>query len=189
MSQPESKSSSDATKRAKSQDRPQQEHSQSKSQRSSESDRGAAQEAEHPDAPPRQASPFPLASSSTSYSQPYRDDPDETSDHLVRYEPRPIDEPEGDDEEEQRGIAAERVRPRKAWRASLRIFWLRNMGMFLVLLAQMFGASMNVMTQILEIHSSMHPFQVRGLNYAQYPVAFFFSLYFLLSFCKRPQTG
>jgi hypothetical protein len=37
---------------------------------------------------------------------------------------------------------------------------LRNMGMFLVLLAQMFGASMNVMTQILEIHSSMHPFQV-----------------------------
>lgn len=32
--------------------------------------------------------------------------------------------------------------------------------MFLVLLAQMFGASMNVMTQILEIHSSMHPFQV-----------------------------
>ncbi|EPS31811.1 hypothetical protein PDE_06769 [Penicillium oxalicum 114-2] len=160
MSQPESKTSSDATKRGKSQDRPQQEHSQSKSQRSSESDRGAAQEAEHPDAPPRQASPFPLASSSTSYSQPYRDDPDETSDHLVRYEPRPIDEPEGDDEEEQRGIAAERARPRKAWRASLRIFWLRNMGMFLVLLAQMFGASMNVMTQILEIHSSMHPFQV-----------------------------
>jgi hypothetical protein len=39
---------------------------------------------------------------------------------------------------------------------------LRNKGMALVLLAQMFGASMNVMTQILEIHSAMHPFQVRN---------------------------
>jgi hypothetical protein len=64
---------------------------------------------------------------------------------------------EGDEGED---VAAEMARPRKAWRARLRVFWLRNMGMFLVLLAQMFGASMNVMTQILEIHSSMHPFQV-----------------------------
>lgn len=32
--------------------------------------------------------------------------------------------------------------------------------MFLVLMAQMFGASMNVMTKVLEMYSSMHPFQV-----------------------------
>lgn len=96
----------------------------------------------HPDAP------LPII-------QPYHDDPDseQRPEYLVRYEPRPIDE----DEDE---VAAEMARPRKAWRARLRVFWLRNMGMFLVLLAQMFGASMNVMTQILEIHSSMHPFQV-----------------------------
>ncbi|KAJ5489647.1 hypothetical protein N7539_004537 [Penicillium diatomitis] len=110
-------------------------------------------EADHPDAPLRQASPLSVPAP----HQPYRDDPDETPDHLVRYEPRPIDDTADTDD---RDLAAERARPRKAWRASLRIFWLRNMGMFLVLLAQMFGASMNVMTQILEIHSSMHPFQV-----------------------------
>lgn len=100
-----------------------------------------ATDSDHPDAP------LPIV-------QPYRDDPSQTPEYLVRYEPRPIDE---EDEED---VAAEQARPRKAWRARLRVFWLRNMGMFLVLLAQMFGASMNVMTQILEIHSSMHPFQV-----------------------------
>jgi hypothetical protein len=98
---------------------------------------------DHPDAP------LPI-------DQPYRDDPDQRPDYLVRYEPRPID----DEDEDGEGVGAEMARPRKAWRARLRVFWLRNMGMFLVLLAQMFGASMNVMTQILEIHSSMHPFQV-----------------------------
>lgn len=43
--------------------------------------------------------------------------------------------------------------------------------MILVLLAQMFGASMNVMTQVLEIHSSMHPFQVRQSSPVQSSLA------------------
>ncbi|CAG8123706.1 unnamed protein product [Penicillium olsonii] len=68
---------------------------------------------------------------------------------LAQSEPRPID----DDYEDDVTAAS---RPRRAWQ----VLWLRNKGMALVLLAQMFGASMNVMTQILEIHSAMHPFQV-----------------------------
>jgi hypothetical protein len=71
---------------------------------------------------------------------------------LAQSEPRPIDDEYDHDDENQ--AAADR--PRHAWQ----ILWLRNKGMALVLLAQMFGASMNVMTQILEIHSAMHPFQV-----------------------------
>lgn len=67
---------------------------------------------------------------------------------LADSEPRPIDD--------QDDAAMAASRPLRAWHAS----WLRNKGMALVLLAQMFGASMNVMTQILEIHSAMHPFQV-----------------------------
>lgn len=97
----------------------------------------------HPDAP------LPI--------QPYCDDSDdepEAEDMLEEYEPRPITAEEDDD------VRVAVSRPRKAWVAKLRVFWLRNKGMALVLLAQMFGASMNVMTQILEIHSSMHPFQV-----------------------------
>jgi hypothetical protein len=74
----------------------------------------------------------------------------EVQDALAQSEPRPID----DDCEDAVAAAA---RPRHAWQ----VLWLRNKGMALVLLAQMFGASMNVMTQILEIHSAMHPFQVR----------------------------
>ncbi|CAG8419292.1 unnamed protein product [Penicillium salamii] len=68
---------------------------------------------------------------------------------LAQSEPRPID----DDYDDAAAVAS---RPRRAWQ----VLWLRNKGMALVLLAQMFGASMNVMTQILEIHSAMHPFQV-----------------------------
>ncbi|KAJ5131769.1 hypothetical protein N7448_005927 [Penicillium atrosanguineum] len=72
----------------------------------------------------------------------YHDDP------LAEYEPRPISADEYD------GYETARPRSKRA------IFWLRNKGMFLVLMAQMFGASMNVMTKILEMYSSMHPFQV-----------------------------
>lgn len=93
------------------------------------------QDQNHPDAP------LPI--------EPYQDDP------LREYEPRPIPA----DEEAEDSLAAA-ARPRKAWLAKLRVLWLRNKGMFLVLLAQMFGASMNVMTKVLEIRSSMHPFQV-----------------------------
>lgn len=98
------------------------------------------QDQNHPDAP------LPIES--------YHDDP------LRESEPRPISVEAEDEDEEAEDALAAATRPRKAWLARLRVFWLRNKGMFLVLLAQMFGASMNVMTQILEIHSSMHPFQV-----------------------------
>lgn len=103
----------------------------------------------HPDAP------LPI--------QPYCDDSDsetEVEDPLRQYEPRPITADEED-------VLTAASRPRKAWVAKLRVFWLRNKGMVLVLLAQMFGASMNVMTQILEIHSSMHPFQVFTFSYSR----------------------
>ncbi|KAJ5112217.1 hypothetical protein N7532_000262 [Penicillium argentinense] len=115
-------------------DPPHSDHHQS-TQEEADKDVTASVQGEHPDAP---------------LPTPYRDDPDS----LAEYEPRPI----SDDDDEY--DSAESARPRTKWAASARIFWLRNKGMFLVLLAQMFGASMNVMTQILEIHSSMHPFQV-----------------------------
>ena len=92
-------------------------------------------------------------------AQPYRDEPGQ--DELVRTEPRPITA----DAEGTREDAAAAARPRRAWQARGKTFWLRNKGMFLVMLAQMFGASMNVMTQVLEIHSSMHPFQVRPYHH------------------------
>lgn len=105
--------------------------------------------------------------------QRYRDDPDaypetETDlESLTRYEPIPISSDENDNEndddeynEDNEEYANAIARPKTKYAAKARIFWLRNKGMFLVLLAQMFGASMNVMTQVLEIHSSMHPFQI-----------------------------
>lgn len=42
--------------------------------------------------------------------------------------------------------------------------WLQGKGMILVTLAQFFGASMNVMTQILELDSGLHPFQVGSIS-------------------------
>ncbi|KAJ5587883.1 uncharacterized protein N7459_003648 [Penicillium hispanicum] len=101
-------------------------------------DQTSEQDQEHPDAPLLSA-------------VPYRDEVDDSS--LAECEPRPI----GDESED---AAAAAARPRRAWQARMRTFWLTNKGMFLVLLAQMFGASMNVMTQVLEIYSSMHPFQI-----------------------------
>lgn len=50
--------------------------------------------------------------------------------------------------------------------------WLQGKGMILVMLAQFFGASMNVMTQLLELQSGLHPFQVRlsrNATYRTYP--------------------
>jgi drug/metabolite transporter (DMT)-like permease len=83
---------------------------------------------------------------------------------LAQSEPRPIEDYED-------SVAAA-SRPRHTWQ----VWWLRNKGMVLVLMAQMFAASMNVMTQILEIHSAMHPFQVRtGKNryMGLYPILFY----------------
>lgn len=57
-------------------------------------------------------------------------------------------------------------KPRISWRLWIRYAWLSSKGMFMVMLAQFFGASMNVMTRILELDGphgkGMHPFQVRS---------------------------
>lgn len=51
------------------------------------------------------------------------------------------------------------------WQARLYASWLRNAGLFYMLLAQVFGVMMNVTTRLLEIEGNkgkgLHPFQVR----------------------------
>lgn len=51
-----------------------------------------------------------------------------------------------------------------AWRIRVRAVWVQSKGMAMVLLSQFFGASMNVMTQVLEVDGThgpaMDPFQV-----------------------------
>ena len=55
--------------------------------------------------------------------------------------------------------------PLRGWKRSLQNFWIRNKGVALVLLSQVFGSGMNVAARILETEGShgkaMHPFQVR----------------------------
>ena len=96
---------------------------------------------EEPDAP------LPIGSQ-------YRDDDTQS---LVEYDPRPISQDED--------IAAEAARPRHAWQAKFRTLWLVNKGMFYVVLSQIFGASMNVIAQVLESESDMDPFQVSLTSY------------------------
>ena len=54
------------------------------------------------------------------------------------------------------------------WQARLHASWLRNAGLFYMLLAQVFGVMMNVTTRLLEIEGNkgkgLHPFQVRILS-------------------------
>ncbi|KAJ5761945.1 uncharacterized protein N7511_005327 [Penicillium nucicola] len=126
-------------------------------------------EEEHPDAPLPQSSKSNAKYSDlpendhesndqehdayTCHSSTSQSDLETQNQALAQSEPRPIDEDEDEDDEH---VYSPADRPRHAWQ----VLWLKNKGMALVLLAQMFGASMNVMTQILEIHSAMHPFQV-----------------------------
>lgn len=130
----------------------------------------AGQYQDHPDAPlpirVEQSGSNSISKQRSSSTQTQFQDEDEhdyncesgseadTQPALAQSEPRPIE----DDDDEAVTIAASR--PRHAWQ----VWWLRNKGMGLVLLAQAFAASMNVMTQVLEIHSAMHPFQVRDRN-------------------------
>ncbi|KAJ5494702.1 Drug/metabolite transporter [Penicillium fimorum] len=90
----------------------------------------------------------------------------ETESALAQSEPRPI---EDDDE-----AVAMASRPRHKWQ----IWWLRNKGMGLVLVAQAFAASMNVMTQVLEIHSAMHPFQILFARMSITAIASYLYMYF-----------
>lgn len=52
------------------------------------------------------------------------------------------------------------------WKDGTQATWTRNKGLFLVLLAQVFGTLMNVTTRILEVEGNngegLHPFQVRA---------------------------
>lgn len=128
----------------------------------------AGQYQDHPDAPlpirVEQSGSSSISKQRSSSTQTqFRDDDEQnyncesdseadTEPALAQSEPRPIE-----DDEDDETIAIAASRPRHAWQ----VWWLRNKGMGLVLLAQAFAASMNVMTQVLEIHSSMHPFQVR----------------------------
>lgn len=54
------------------------------------------------------------------------------------------------------------------WQAKLHAIWVRNAGLFYMLLAQVFGVMMNVTTRLLEIEGNkgkgLHPFQVRILD-------------------------
>lgn len=55
--------------------------------------------------------------------------------------------------------------PPRTWKETLRLFWARNKGLALVVLAQLFGVMMNVTIRLLEMSGTagpgMHPFQVR----------------------------
>jgi hypothetical protein len=49
----------------------------------------------------------------------------------------------------------------KTWKNAFRGFWIRNQGLFLVSISQLFGALMNVTTRLLELEGEgMHPFQI-----------------------------
>ena len=54
--------------------------------------------------------------------------------------------------------------PPTTWKGRFDVFWLKNKGLALVMLAQLFGVMMNVTTRLLEmdgIHGAgMHPFQI-----------------------------
>ena len=54
--------------------------------------------------------------------------------------------------------------PPRGWRAKLRAFWIRNLGLAYMLLAQIFGTLMNVTTRLLEVEGNqgkgLHPLQI-----------------------------
>lgn len=138
---------------------------------------GTGQYQDHPDAPlpirveQSESNSRSEQRSSSTQTQTYCDDERgycesdeaESQPALAQSDPIPIE-----DDDEAIAIAAA-SRPRHAWQ----VWWLRNKGMGLVLLAQAFAASMNVMTQVLEIHSSMHPFQVRDMKRETYVLLLF----------------
>ncbi|KAK0260943.1 hypothetical protein LTR91_002161 [Friedmanniomyces endolithicus] len=55
-------------------------------------------------------------------------------------------------------------RPLRGWRAKLRAFYIHNLGLGYMLIAQVFGTMMNVTTRLLEVEGNkgrgMHPFQI-----------------------------
>lgn len=61
--------------------------------------------------------------------------------------------------------ASQSPAPPKGWRDRIKAGWVRNKGVLMVVLAQVFGTLMNVLTRMLELDGNngkgMHPFQVR----------------------------
>jgi len=57
------------------------------------------------------------------------------------------------------------VPPPVIWKSKVQVFWTKNKGLALVMLAQFFGVMMSVTTRLLEMDGrhgpGMHPFQVR----------------------------
>ena len=61
----------------------------------------------------------------------------------------------------------------RTWRETIRLFWARNKGLSLVILAQLFGSIMNVTIRLLEVNGTsgpaMDPFQVRPAVLLMFP--------------------
>lgn len=59
--------------------------------------------------------------------------------------------------------------PPKGWKGRIQASWVRNKGVLMVVLAQVFGTSMNVLTRMLELEGNngkgMHPFHVRLISF------------------------
>ncbi|EGE79679.1 DUF6 domain-containing protein, variant [Blastomyces dermatitidis ATCC 18188] len=75
-----------------------------------------------------------------------------------RSPPASCEPPRGASSEDKRSTVVQ------SWRRKLRHTWLMSKGMVMVMLAQFFGSSMNVMTRTLQLDGShgkgMHPFQI-----------------------------
>ena len=61
------------------------------------------------------------------------------------------------------------LEPTSTWKSFRQVFWIRNRGSVLVVIAMFFGALMNLTTQLLENNAEhgggMHPFQVSQASY------------------------
>ena len=61
-------------------------------------------------------------------------------------------------------LASRSPTPPTTWRLKCEVFWIRNKGLALVMIAQLFGVMMNVTTRLLELNGNhgpgMHPFQI-----------------------------
>lgn len=63
-----------------------------------------------------------------------------------------------------RGVSPVAYRPPQTWKTAIvqgfSRFWIRNRGVVLVAVSQLFGALMNLSARLLEFDAGMHPFQI-----------------------------
>lgn len=104
-----------------------------------------------------QRRPSPSADSSYSDLIPYRDDPAEES-----RAGEPVSSPAPPSPGPY--LVSGSPRPKISWQQRVKHTWLQSKGLVMVMVAQFFGASMNVMTRILELEGphgkAMHPFEI-----------------------------